>query len=341
MEVTKMITAREVAEKVGISISTVGRAMADDPRISAETKAKVRRVADELGYVGNLPARMMRGSSSNLIGLILPDIRNDFYSAIAQALSECCDRQGYRLVLSISGDDREAEHRHIRDLVGARVSGIIIVPMAKPRRESAALLASVPHVQLLRHVPALGSAWFGIDDDAALEAATSHLIKLGHRSIAYIGGSPALSTGAARLRGVKRAFEVAGLAADSLKTVVGPTTLDFGEAALGSLLDGSVPPTAVVSGSVHVTEGILKALRRRAVDIPRQLSVIGFGDPIWFAWWGPGLTTIQPPIGSLATTCGLWFLDQIQNYDGSGTATHQATSPSTLVIRGSTTPPRS
>src|ERR1700757_366767 len=67
-EVTKMITAREVAEKVGISISTVGRAMADDPRISAETKAKVRRVADELGYVGNLPARMMRGSSSNLIG---------------------------------------------------------------------------------------------------------------------------------------------------------------------------------------------------------------------------------------------------------------------------------
>jgi DNA-binding LacI/PurR family transcriptional regulator len=335
-----MITAREVAEKVGISISTVGRALADDPRISAETKAKVRRVADELGYAGNLPARMMRGNSSNLIGLILPDVRNDFYSSIAQALSESYDRQGCRLVLSITGDDREAEHRHIRDLVSARVAGIIIVPTAKPRRESAALLASVPHVQLLRHIPALGSAWFGIDDEVALEAATSHLIKLGHRCIAYIGGSPALSTGAARLRGVKKAFEVAGLAADSLQAIVGSPTINLGEAAVGSLLDAAAPPTAVVSGAVHVSEGILTALRRRAVEVPGELSVIAFGDPIWFAWWGPGLTTIQPPIGSLATTCGLWFLDHIRNNDGAGMATHQATSQSTLVVRGSTTPPR-
>lgn len=337
---TKIITAREVAEKAGISISTVGRALADDPRISAETKARVRRVADELGYAGNLPARMMRGNSSNLIGLILPDVRNDFYSATAQALSESYDRQGFRLVLSITGDDREAEHRHIRDLVSARVAGIIIVPTAKPRRESAVLLASVPHVQLLRHIPALGSAWFGIDDEVALEAATSHLIKLGHRCIAYVGGSPALSTGAARLRGVKRAFEVAGLAADSLRAIVGSPTINLGEDAVGLLLDAAVPPTAVVSGAVHVSEGILKALKRRAVEVPGQLSVVGFGDPIWFAWWGPGLTTIQPPIGSLATTCGLWFLDHIRNNDGAGMATHQATSQSTLVVRGSTTPPR-
>jgi DNA-binding LacI/PurR family transcriptional regulator len=338
--VTKIITAREVGEKAGISISTVGRALADDPRISAETKARVRRVADELGYAGNLPARMMRGNSSNLIGLILPDVRNDFYSATAQALSESYDRQGFRLVLSITGDDREAEHRHIRDLVSARVAGIIIVPTAKPRRESAVLLASVPHVQLLRHIPALGSAWFGIDDEVALEAATSHLIKLGHRCIAYVGGSPALSTGAARLRGVKRAFEVAGLAADSLRAIVGSPTINLGEDAVGLLLDAAVPPTAVVSGAVHVSEGILKALKRRAVEVPGQLSVVGFGDPIWFAWWGPGLTTIQPPIGSLATTCGLWFLDHIRNNDGAGMATHQATSQSTLVVRGSTTPPR-
>lgn len=337
---TKIITAREVAEKAGISISTVGRALADDPRISAETKARVRRVADELGYAGNLPARMMRGNSSNLIGLILPDVRNDFYSATAQALSESYDRQGFRLVLSITGDDREAEHRHIRDLVSARVAGIIIVPTAKPRRESAVLLASVPHVQLLRHIPALGSAWFGIDDEVALEAATSHLIKLGHRCIAYVGGSPALSTGAARLRGVKRAFEVAGLAVDSLRAIVGSPTINLGEDAVGLLLDAAVPPTAVVSGAVHVSEGILKALKRRAVEVPGQLSVVGFGDPIWFAWWGPGLTTIQPPIGSLATTCGLWFLDHIRNNDGAGMATHQATSQSTLVVRGSTTPPR-
>jgi LacI family transcriptional regulator len=336
-----MITAREVAEELGVSISTVGRAMADDPRISAETKARVRRVADELGYVGSLPARMMRGNSSNLVGLVVPDIRNDFYSAIAQALSECCDRQGYRLVLSITGDDREAEHRHIRDLVGARVAGIIIVPTMKPRRETSVLLEAVPHVQLLRHMPTLGSAWFGIDDEAALHAATSYLIELGHRSIAYVGGSTALSTGAGRLRGVKKALEAAGLPVDSLQAVLGAPTIDAGDAAIGELLRRAAPPTAVLSGSVHVTQGILQALMRRAVAVPAQLSVIGFGDPVWFAWWGPGLTTIQPPIESLATTCGLWFLDQIGNREGRGAATtHHATSQSKLIVRGSAARPR-
>ena len=129
-----MVTARDVAGRLGIAISTVGRAMADDPRISADTKKRVRQTANEMGYVGNLPARMMRGESSKLIGLIIPDVRNDFYSSIAQALSESCDRHGYRLVLSISRDDCDVEHRHIRHLVAARASGIVIVPTVKPKR---------------------------------------------------------------------------------------------------------------------------------------------------------------------------------------------------------------
>jgi len=114
-----MITAKDIAQQIGVSISTVGRAMADDPRISAETKAMVRRAAEKAGYAGNMPARVMRGGRSNLIGLIIPDVRNDFYAAIAQALSEICDSEGSRLVLSISGDDRDTEARQIRELVGA------------------------------------------------------------------------------------------------------------------------------------------------------------------------------------------------------------------------------
>ncbi len=331
-----MVTARDVAEKLGVSISTIGRAMADDPRISADTKTKVRRAADELGYVGNLPARMMRGESSKLIGLIIPDVRNDFYSSIAQALSESCDRHGYRLVLSISSDDRDVEHRHIRDLVGARVAGIVIVPTVKPKRESAVLLENLPHVQLLRRVPTLGDAWFGIDDEQALESAATHLIKLGHRAIAYIGGRDALSTGAARAEGVRQAFAKAGLPADELQLVLGNPSIEAGEYALCSLLDGPSPPTAVLSGSVQVTLGILNTLAKRRISAPDQLSVIGFGDPVWFAWWGPGLTTVRPPIHSLASTCGLWFIDQLGREGVNGqVSAHQAISPSSLIVRGS------
>ena len=160
-------------EKVGLSVSTVGRAMADDPRISLETKSRVRQAAAQLGYVGNLAARMLRGEFSNLIGLALPDVQNDFYASIAQSLSECCDRQGHRVVLSTTGDNRDAECRHLRDLAGARVAGVIIVPTASPRREFLAMLKILPHVQLLRWVSALADARFEIDNEAALEKAAA------------------------------------------------------------------------------------------------------------------------------------------------------------------------
>jgi hypothetical protein len=129
-----MLTARDIAEALGVSISTIGRAMADDPRISAETKARVRRAAEKAGYIGSTPARVMRGGTSKLVGLLLPDVRND--AEIAKALSETCDREDHRLVLAITGDDREVEARHIREPVGARLPASSLSP--PPRRDGKA-----------------------------------------------------------------------------------------------------------------------------------------------------------------------------------------------------------
>jgi LacI family transcriptional regulator len=311
--------------------------MSDDPRISTATKTKVLRAADDLGYVGNLAARMMRGSSSNLIGLIIPDVLNDFYAAVAQAVSERCDREGYRVVLSITRDDRESEARHIRDLAGAQVAGIIIVPTVKPLRQTSAILKTVPHVQLLRRVPVFGAAWFGIDDETALKSATSHLLDKGHRRIAYIGGSDKLSTGAARVAGVRRAISEVGRGSSSLDVYLGPPTAEAGVAALEQILAAKQRPTALVTGSVHVTLGVLTAIEERKIRVPDDLSLVGFGDPEWYKWWGPGLSTIQLPIRSLALGCAQWFLDQIRN-PGEATedSDHQAILASKLIIRGST-----
>ena len=187
-----------------------------------------------------------------------------------------------------------------------------------------------------------GDAWFGIDDEKALEDATSHLLGLGHRTIAYIGGHDVLSTGAARAEGVRRAFAKAGLAEDGLRLVLGDPTIQAGKSAIEGLLDVPSPPTGVLSGSVHVTQGILSALIERQISVPDQLSLVGFGDPVWFAWWGPGLTTVQPPIQSLASNCGLWFIDQLRS-DGLGCKIHphRSISPSRLIVRGSAGKPAS
>lgn len=336
---TRMVTAHDIAQLVGVSVSTVGRAMVDDPRISAATKAKVRRAAEQHGYVGSMPARVVRGASSNLLGLILPDIRNDFYSAIAQALSEACDRHNKRLVLSLSTDDRDVEARHIRELVAARAAGVIIVPTAAPRRESIQMLQHTPCVQLLRRTSKLGNVWFGMDDEPALRDATAHLLRLGHRRIAYFGGDEALSTGAARVQGFRRAFKEAGLS--SVKEgieMTGPPTVEFGVRSLEQLLHAARRPTAIVIGSVHITAGVIEMIEKARVNVPDDLSLIGFGDAPWFQWWRGGLTALRPPVKELATSCGLWFLDQLEMADRRVAKSHSAMISSSLVIRATTRP---
>jgi len=335
-----MITARDVAEKLGIAVSTVGRAMADDPRISAKTKAKVRKAAERMGYVGNNPARVMRGGSSKLIGLMIPDVANDFYGSVAQTLSTCFDREGYGLVLSLTGDDREREMRQIRELVGARVAGIILVPTARPKRESKRMLSQIAHIQFLRRHSALGQTWFGMDDSAVVKSATRYLIERGHRHIGYIGANDVISTGAARANGFRMAFSESAVAHHPELERHGVPTVEYGEAAAEDLLARARRvPSAIITGSIHITLGLIRYIERAKIKTPEQLSLIGFGEAPWFEWWRGGLTTIQPSAEDLATSCGLWFLEQVRKGKIEPLPAYASVTISKLAIRSSVAEP--
>lgn len=330
-----MVTSKDIAARLNVSISTVGRALADDPRISAAMKTQVAQVAQEMGYVANRAARMMRGASSNLVGLIVPDIRNSFYSTIAHALSKCLERENLQLMLSETDDDRDVELKHVRELLGVDVAGVILVPSVRPHAESVRLLKSKPHIQLLRRYAALGAQWFGIDDVQALHQATRHVTDLGHRRIAYIGGSEEIPTGAARLKGFRGALAEAGSLAVGMEELGPPGDMDFGRQALRRLLAMKKPPTAIVTGAVHHTFSMLDELQDQGIDVPRELSVVGFGDERGYKWWGPGLTTIGLPVSELATACGLWFVHQFKQKSPAWPA-YTSLSPATLIVRGST-----
>jgi len=339
-----MTTARDIAERLNLSVSTVGRALADDRRISAETKLRVNQVAEELGYVVNRAARMMRGARSPVVGLVVPDVRNSFYSTVAHALTETMGARDHQVMLCETGDDRHSELRQVRDLAAAQVSGVVIVPTAKPLPEVGRLLSPLPHVQFLRKVPSLGPHWFGIDDRRVIEQATEHLLALGHRRIGYIGGAVELPTATARLAGFRSAMNAAKVPAEDQLTELGPpASAEFGASALARLLDGAEPPTAVISGSVQVTRGFLEHAHRARLDVPGSLSMVGFGDEVGFSWWGPGLTTISLPMHDLATSCGAWLMRRIDSsVSGNGTsgdqveAPYSSVSPGVLVERGST-----
>ena len=332
-----MSTAKDLAKELEISVSTVGRALANDPRISAATRQRVMEAALRSGYVASRAAQMMRGASSRLVGLILPDLGNSQYSIGAHALAKCLEAEGFQLVLSESGDDPMTELRHLRELCSAGVAGIVIIPSPKPLPESARLLKTTPHVQLIRRHASLGEQWFCFDNTRALQDATQHLVELGHKRIAYIGPTPTLNTGQERLQGFQLAQNSAVV--DKELVVCGPgTSTEFGRKALRQLLALRRPPTGLVLGSLQVTRGILDEVVDTGLRIPDQLSVVGFSDEPGFRWWGPGLTTISVPNAEITTSCGLWLIHQMKQKNTGSDSRYSSTSPGKLVIRGSTRP---
>jgi LacI family transcriptional regulator, repressor for deo operon, udp, cdd, tsx, nupC, and nupG len=332
-----MITIKHIAQRLDLSVATVGRALTDHPRISRATKERVRLAAKELGYVANAAARVMRGGPSHLVGLLVPDIRSTFYSMVAQVLSKCFEANGFHLALSITDDNRDIEMQHVRELISARVAGIVIVPCAKPRPETLELLGMVPHVQILRRVPSLGD-WFGMDDERAIFDATNHLLNLGHRRIAYIGDL-IFPTGRARYRGFRRAHAEAGRKIDQTLIEFGPPDMRFGADATARLIAKRSPPTALVTTSVLITLGVAEQLIAMNVDVPDALSIVGFGDGPWQQWWGPGLTTIRLPVEELAASCGSWFVHHLKGKLPQRRAVpYISVSKTVLVLRGSTAP---
>lgn len=329
---------KDIALKLNLSISTVGRALVDDPRISRETKELVRETADELGYVANRAAQVMRGNPSHLIGLLVPDIQSTFYSMVAQNLSTCFEGNGYHLALSITDDNPEKELAKVQELVSTRVAGIAIVPSASPKRKTLEIFQKVPHVQILRYIPALGD-WFGLDDERGILDAVRHLVSLGHRRIGYVGDI-IFPTGKVRYNAFCKALAEAGIKPDKSLIELGFPSRDYGHKAVLNLMSKSPRPTAIIATAVQLTLGIAEQLTALNVKVPNEISVIGYGDGDWHQWWGPGLTTLKLPVENFSTSCGLWFVNSLEKKNPARSKTpHLSMSSITLLERGSTAAP--
>lgn len=297
--VSGMVTIKDIARLVGVSSSTVARALNDSARISEPTKARVRAAARDLGYVAHSAARLMRGEAATVIGLTVPDIENDFYATLAHAVADVCREHGFQLVLSITEDDPETEFQHLRALVGAQAAGVVIVPTASPLPESFGLIERMPSAQLIRHIPGFDSDWFAIDDERGVREATAELIAAGHQRIAYVGASDTLSTGQDRLRGYRSAFAAASLPVREELIALGVPRPSFARTAFEELY-ASQRPTAVVSGGSQITVGLIQAVAALRLAVPDDLSFVAYGDSPLYQSWNPQLTAIALPVREIA-----------------------------------------
>ena len=333
------ITIKDIAAHLGIADSTVSRALSDHPYTNRGTKERVRRAVEKFGYVPHLAARSLRNSRGVLVGLILPNIDSQAFATAAQILSHRCESAGLQMVLAISGDDPEIEYRHVQALRGARAVGIVITPCGVPHEKTLALLQSIPTVQYARHHPRLAAPGVSVDSERGMTLATQHLLDLGHRRIAYLGPHLEISTGAERLAGFLRAHKQFNVTADPTLIIAG--TLDANKAAtsLAALLATRLRPTAVVVAADVFMLGALAALRDADLELPRDVSLVGYGNPGWYGLWRPGLTTIEQPFLQMADTAASQLLAQLAAPATSRLDPEQRRLETKFIVRGSTAPP--
>ncbi|MEX0828534.1 MAG: LacI family DNA-binding transcriptional regulator [Haliea sp.] len=294
------ITIKDIAKQLGLAHTTVSRALNDHPRISAATKNRVQKAARDLGYIANLGARSMRRGTAKVVGLIVPDIQNEFYSAAARAMAQQCYASGYHLILGISEDDPKKEEQHVRTLRENLVAGLLISPSPNPTEATIGLLDGVPTVQILRLDTRLGSLVVRADDRGSIITCTQHLIDSGHRRIGFIGPPTQLSTGRQRFTGFRYAMQAAGLELDKkLRVFVAPRP-ECGEYAFGEIYARSPPPTAIVVASSRLVLGVLRAAKRLHISIPESLSLVAYGDAEWFSISTPPITASALPIQEMS-----------------------------------------
>ena len=287
----RTVTIRDVAKAAGVSVSTVSRVMNAKVDVSGDTEEKVKAVISSLGYTSNLAARSMRSHRKNLIGLVMPDIGFPYAIEVMKGINRAIAESTFDLLVYTTGDIRKSgtpshEQYYISLLNNSITDGVVIVASAAAEFITDSPIVAVdPHIINPNYPSIQGTNYKGAVD------ATNHLIKLGHKRIAFIGGRPEIGSALLRLNGYRDAMLAAGLPLDDSLIVPGDFTTETGYKRARQLLSLANPPTAIFASNDQSAIGVFQAAEELKLSIPGDVSVIGF-DNISEAKY-LGLTTVD------------------------------------------------
>jgi len=303
-----MTRLKDIAACAGVSVMTVSKALRDAPDVSTATKARIRDLARQLGYVPDSTAQGLRNRTTKLFGLAVSSCADPFVSRVVMAVEECAYQLGYDLLLAHTMNNAEREDSCIHRFLARRVDGMFIAPVYRLAQE-----ARVYQELLARRVPTiiLGpsapfcSEFVSIEGDehGASAAATAHLVKLGHTRIAFLTGPPGAPWAQARFEGYRQALREAGLDADDNLVFPAGRTVEDGAKAAAQMITEASDATAVQAVNDLVALGFARACLGHGLHIPKHLSLVGFGNiPLGDHFHVP-LTTLRQPkhrLGSAA-----------------------------------------
>lgn len=336
----KRPSLKDVAALSGTSIATASRALSGTGYVAKETLDLVIEAAEELNYQPDLRARSLRRRSTQNIGLIIPNLLNAYYTALADSISRLLATHGYNLLLSSTRDDPDTEEAMVCGIVRQAVDGLIWVPTNPSEGLIKNLKENNTHaVSIVRRVPGDVLDTVVFEDFPGSKAATRHLINLGHQRIGYIGGDVDFSSNFGRWQGHMKALQEAGLPIDQTIIKLGNATSSWGFIAASDLINRPSPPTAIYVASNAIIPGVLRSVRQKGLKLPEDLSLICFDDVNWFSFSVPPITSVRVGHKVLAEVALNILFRRIENSDLDEQVKEFVEIPFDLVLRLSTAPP--
>jgi DNA-binding LacI/PurR family transcriptional regulator len=333
-----MATIKDVARRAGVAISTVSAVLNRSAPVSELVISKVDKAIAAVGYVPHGAARSLRSGNSQLIGLIVPNIANPHFAAVAREIENICLTAGYMTVVYSTGQDSERESQVLKMLRVQRVAGLIIIPTRSDAEHGSQLVDKirVPTVMLDMFVEGLPYNVIKTDNIEAGRLAADHLLGIGHRRIGIIVGIEGLATSDDRLAGYLKAHAERGVAVEPGLQVAGNFDQAQAYQRTIEILQRRDRPTALVAISNMMTLGLLFAVRELKLRVPADLSIVGIDDLEFAAVVDPPPTVVVTPILAMARRSIELLLKQIVGKEAP-TGAWEIHQPH-LLIRDSTAP---
>ncbi len=337
------VTLQDVAQAAGVTSITVSRFLREPAMVAEDTAVRIRTALSQSGYVPNKQAGLLASGGGNIVAALLPNLANSIFAETAQGLSDGLQAAGYELLIASTGYSQEREEQQLRNLLGWQPAAVVVTG----RRHSSGALrlladakaAGTPVIEIWDHHPAERGArrtsftQIGFNHDHVGSAMAEHLLRAGHRRLAYVDSGVAEDY-RAHERGI--AFATAAQAAGAQVTViVAPAgdAFDAGRHALGPLLQaGPLPVTAAAFANDHLACGALLEAAQRGVAVPQRLALLGFGDFALARQLSPALSSVRLPRQAIGAETARSLLEALRH----GRAAAPVSLPWTLVARGST-----
>ena len=309
------ITIKDVAKELGVSYSSISRALNGKEGVSEETRQRIVEAAERMGYQPNELARGLVNRISNTVGVIIPDILNPYFGEIVNGIIEAAKQKGYNIFLCTSGWNGDTEREYLKILRQKRVDGIIIKPADYSRNMEYDTITT-PMIIIDRQEDGEIHNKVGVDNEQGGYIATRHLLERGYRHPVFIIGQEDNYSSSQRLVGAERALKEFGLTLDKNRVAEGWFTIEGGRVAAARSFNSGIEIDSVFGINDLIALGVLQYCNENGLSVPEDVGVIGFDDISYAALPQIQLTTIHQPKHQLGRLLFETLYKEIKGFEG-------------------------